>query len=444
MYQFHQNPFSTKKVTTKHRKIVTDIPAPDTLEIINKCSINEPNSMNDQLPVLWDKAIGYQIMDNSGNIWIDFTSCIFVANIGHSHPDVLKSIKNTIDKNLLNAYYYPTKERADLSELLIKISPDNIDKALFLSTGSEAVEAAIKMAIKFTNRKKVLSFEKSFNGKTMGSQLAGGKPEGNKWIPVNTHVTHIPFPYPWVLEELKLTGKEFFERTFDKIKGEDYACVITEPYQGWCAAFLPDDYAKKLEKWCNKNKTILIVDEIQSGFGRTGKLFAFEHFDIKPDIITCAKGISSSLPLSAVLTRSEIANIDLSFNSTHGGNPVAAAASFASINVLLEEDLISESKRKGKILNKILLDWKKENPEIIKRVICKGLLASVFIESPDGNNNDFVDKLIEIAMRKGLLSVRTASGTLKIGPPLSIPDDALIEGVNVLKESLKECLDTLE
>ena len=186
---------------------------------------------------------------------------------------------------------------------------------------------------------------------------------------------------------------------------------------------------------------LMIIDEIQSGFGRTGKLFAYEHFDIVPDIVTCAKGISSSLPLSCVLTRAEIANVDMSFNSTHGGNPVAVAASNASVNYLIDNNLIQESERKGKILHQALLDWKSEMPEYIERINCRGLLASVFINSPDGNNNDFVDMLIEIAMRKGLMSVRTASGTLKIGPPLTITEDALIEGVEVLKESLRVCLD---
>jgi 4-aminobutyrate aminotransferase-like enzyme len=188
----------------------------------------------------------------------------------------------------------------------------------------------------------------------------------------------------------------------------------------------------------------MIIDEIQSGFGRTGKLFAFEHFNIIPDIITCAKGISSSLPLSCVLTRKEIIDTDLSYNSTHGGNPVAVSASYASVKYLINNNLISESERKGEILKKELLKWKKEMPKNISRINCRGLLASVFIESPDKNNIDFVDKLIEIAMRKGLMSVRTGSGTLKIGPPLTITDEALIEGVYVLKESLRECLDTLE
>ena len=439
MYKFSQTPVKCDTIITKHRKIVTDIPAPSTIGIIESCSKNEPDSMNDQLPIAWDSAVDFYIMDNAGNQWIDFTSSIFVTNVGHANPKVVEAIERTTKKNLLNAYYYPTKERADLSKLLVDISPKNMDKVLFLSTGSESVEAAIKMSIKFTGRKKVLSFNKGFHGKTMGSCMACGK--GNEWIPVQSYVDHIEYPNPWILD--KLTGKEFFKEQIKEINPKEYAAVIVEPYQGWSAQFLPNDYAVSLREWCDEHGIILIIDEIQSGFGRTGKLFAFEHFNIVPDIITCAKGISSSLPLSCVITRAEIINTDMSYNSTHGGNPIAVTASKASVEFLIDNNLIKESERKGKILGEELNKWKKENPTNISRISQRGLLASVFIKSPDGNDVEFVDKLIEIAMRKGLMSVRTASGTLKIGPPLTISDDALIEGVQVLKESLKECLDTL-
>ena len=441
MYKFSQKPVETLKVFTKHRSIVTAIPAPSTIETLEECNKYEPASMNNQLPIVWDKAVDYQIFDDAGNCWIDFTSSIFVANVGHANPKVCNAIKDTLDKKLLNAYYYPTKERAKFSKLLIENTPKNIEKVLLLSTGSEAVEAAIKMAIKYTKKNEVLSFKKSFHGKTMGAQLAGGKPGEKEWIPIKSYVNHIEFPYPWILEQKKMTGAELFDMTFKDIDPKKLAAVITEPYQGWCAAFLPKDYAQNLQKWCNKNEVLLIMDEVQAGFGRTGELFAFNHFDIAPDIITCGKGISSSLPLSAVLTRSRIANIDESFNSTHGGNPMAVAASYASLQELINKKLILASKNKGKILNSELNKWKKEKPQHISRIICKGLLASVFITSPNGDNNTFVDKLIEIAMRKGLMSVRTASGTLKIGPPLTIPEDALIEEIEILKESLQECLD---
>lgn len=438
MYKFSQIPISCEKLSTKHRVIKTEIPAPSTISILEACAKNEPNSMNDQLPIAWDCAKDFSIYDNAGNKWIDFTSSIFVANVGHANAWVDEAIRKTLDKQLLNAYYYPTQERANFSQLLVDTT--SFEKALFLSTGSESVEAAIKMAMKFTGKKRLLSFDGAFHGKTMGSAYVG-KLSGQQWTPETDHVHHLKYPNSWVLEEGNMSVKEFFEIQIKGLEKWGIAAVIFEPYQGWSAEFMPKEYAQLLRKWCDDNGVLMIIDEIQSGFGRTGKLFAYEHFDIVPDIVTCAKGISSSLPLSCVLTRAEIANVDMSFNSTHGGNPIAIAASNASVKYLLYYDLIKESERKGKILHQSLLDWKSEMPEYIERINCRGLLASVFINSPDGNNNDFVDKLIEVAMRKGLMSVRTASGTLKIGPPLTITDDALVEGVEVLKESLRVCLD---
>jgi 4-aminobutyrate aminotransferase-like enzyme len=437
MYKFNQTPIDCDTIITKHRRIVTPIPAPSTIEILKACAKNEPNSMNDQLPIVWDVAHDFYIRDNAGNQWIDFTSSIFVANVGHANPKVIEAIRYVIDKKLLNAYYYPTQERADFSELMVKVAPVGMDKALFLSTGSEAVEAAIKMVIKFTNRKRVLSFDKAFHGKTMGSAMACGK--GNEWVPIKSYVDHIPFPNSW---DISGDGRDYFHDSVSNLNPEDYAAVIIEPYQGWSAQFIPEAYAESLRKWCDDNGILLIIDEIQSGFGRTGKMFAFEHFNIVPDIITCAKGISSSLPLSCVLTRSEILNTDMSYNSTHGGNPIAVAAANASVQYILDNDLVVESERKGVILGNELRRWQTENPINVGLISQRGLLASVFIHAPDGNDIEFVDRLIEIAMRRGLMSIRTSSGTLKIGPPLTITDDALIEGVQVLKDSLLECLGT--
>ena len=428
-----------KKIITKHRKIITKIPSNYSNKIIDACKKFEPDSMNNQLPVVWKKAIGYQIFDYSGNIWIDFTSGIFVTNVGHSHPKVKKAIQNVVKKDLLYSYYYPTKERAEFGKLLTKTT--GFEKALFLTTGSEAVEAAIKMALKYgvsKGKTRIIGFTNTFHGKTMGAQLAGGKTGEQSWIPVNSHVIRMPFPTKSNLDLESLVNK------FNSIDPQNIAAVIMEPYLGFSAEFMDVEYVKQIEKWCKENDVLLIVDEIQAGFGRTGKLFAYQHYNINPDIVTCGKAISSNFPVSAVLSSSKIINICESFNSTHGSNPIGMAAAKASLEVLIEENLIEESRRKGELLNKLLLEWKNESNGYIENVNCKGLLAGIKISHENINSCEFVDKIIEIAMKKGLLSVKTSSGTLKIGPPLSIPDDALIEGINILKESFRECLGMLE
>jgi len=438
MYKFATTPQKAEKKYTKHVTIHTDIPSPTTIKILEQTAKNEPSSMNHQLPIVWDKAIDYNVFDNAGNKWIDFTSTIFVANVGHSNPKVCAAIKKMVDKQLLNAYYYPTQIKADFVSKLLSVSPSNIDKAFLLSTGSEAVEAAVKMAIK--NKSKVgkrviVSFDGSFHGKTMGSQMVGGKPPEKEWLRYqHPDIVNVPFPYPWTSFSFQDTLQDLADRG---ISLRDIAGFVTESYQGWCACFLPKQYVKDMREWCDQNNSLLIFDEVQSGFGRTGKFFAFEHYDVKADIICCGKGISSSLPLSAVLSREELFEPEQSFNSTHGGNPVACAASLASLEEIIDRNLVKESERKGKLLEMLLNEWQKESPDTIKKVFCTGLLASVFIEPTVGDKNEFVDRLIEEAMRRGLISVRTASGTLKIGPPLTIPYDALIEGVEILKESKK-------
>ena len=272
----------------------------------------------------------------------------------------------------------------------------------------------------------------------MGSQMMGGKKAEKSWIDTQSaELVNVKFPYPWETFEFKDTLDELEQKG---INLEDICAFATETYQGWCACFLPEKYVKDMRSWSRNNSTLLIFDEVQSGFGRTGKFYAFEHYNVIPDIICCGKGISSSLPLSAVITTSRIIEPEQSFNSTHGGNPVACAASLASVEYLIEKDLSEKSRIDGILLEELLLNWMKERPDVIKKVYSKGLLASVFIEPiVQEDKCIFVDKLIEIAMRKGLLSVRTSSGTLKIGPPLTIPREALIEGIEILKESLLEC-----
>jgi 4-aminobutyrate aminotransferase-like enzyme len=239
-----------------------------------------------------------------------------------------------------------------------------------------------------------------------------------------------------------MSGSEFFYNSLSKLDDEiieNISAFVFEPYQGWCAVFFPNDYMKCLYDFCIEKNILLISDEIQSGFGRTGKLFAFEHYNIIPDIIVCGKAISGNLPVSAIISRNEIFCEDESFNSTHGGNPIAMASALDNLEFLIENKLIEKSQKLGFELSKYLTNWK-ESEELVTDFYCKGLLASVFLKSPVDsiNNIDFVDEIIERAFRKGVISIRTCSGTLKLGPPLSITQEALFEALDVYKECIKE------
>ena len=452
-HQFSQTPVIVPQIETKHRRIKTAIPSPDSIDILRECAAFEPLSMAQELPVVWHAAKDYQVWDRAGNCWIDFTSTIFVANVGHAHPKVCKAIHDMVDGDLLNAYYYPTAIRGRLARKMIEITPDALDKVLFLSTGSEASEVALKITMMHGRRIKpsksvVIAFENSFHGKTMGAQTLGGKPGGKAWIgPVHPNIRHMEYPYPWVLDRLGQSGEQFFHTSIRKLEASgvdlnDIAGFMAEPYQGWCATFFPVDYVKAMRRWATEHRALLGFDEVQAGFGRTGKMFGFEHFDVIPDLIWCGKAISSSLPVSAVVANRTLLDVDMSLNSTHGGNPIGMAASLASINALIEQNLVAESARKGDLVRAKLYEWREARPDYIHEIFGAGLLWGIFIRDPKTGNLDvdLVDRTIERAMQKGLMSIRTMSGTLKLGPPLTIPDDALLEGVAILRESLDECI----
>jgi len=451
-YTFNLEPRKVDKIITSHRRIVTKIPPHKTLEVFLKSKKYEPSAMLNELPVLWDHAEGYQIFDSSGNCWIDFSSGIFVTNVGHSHPDIRKAIMSIINQPLLHNYYFLSEIRAKLVRKIVEMSPPYLDTVFLLTTGTETTECAMKITRiygKKINEKKIgiISFDESMHGKTLGALMLGGKIKEKHWIGKHDpNIHHIPFPFPytcpWRENDLHECNESCFHKSIkllqENIDLSTIAGFMIESYQGWGALFYPVSYLKALEKWADDNNVLIIFDEIQSGFGRTGKLFAFEHYGIQPDIVCCGKGISSSLPLSAVLSRRELLDADPSLNSTHGGNPICCAATLASIEVIEKEDLVNQSARKGLILQKELEKIKLKHKKIIRNVSGKGLIFALHFVKPQTNELDVVlaDRIIEKCMEKGLLMIRTGTGTIKIGPPLMIPDEALLEGIQVLDESI--------
>ncbi len=451
---FSIEPQKVDSIETKHRKIVTDIPPLETCKVFNKLKQFEPDSMLKELPVLWDHAFEYQIFDSSGNCWIDFSSGIFVTNVGHGHPKVVNALQVFLDKPLLHNYYFPSEIRSKLVEKIVKLSPNYLDTVFLLTTGAEATECALKITRingKKINDKKIgiISFDGSMHGKTLGALMMGGKQKEKHWIGFeDPHIYHIPFPFndtcPWKENNEHQCDESCFRNSINELnKKLDFSTVagfMIESYQGWGAMFYPLSYISELKKWCSENNVLIICDEIQSGFGRTGKLFAFEHYELEPDIVCCGKGISSSLPLSAVLSRRELLDIDPSLNSTHGGNPLCCAATLASLDVIEDENLVNESQRKGEIMFKELEKIHEKYPKTIKIICGKGLVAAIHVGNLTTNQLDsnMGDKIIEKCMQKGLLMVRTGTGTIKIGPPLNIPDDALLEGISIIEESIEE------
>lgn len=444
-YLFNIIPKDVERIETRHRKIITKIPSEKTLESLNLLREHEPHSMNVELPIIWESAYGYQVFDGAGNCWIDFSSGTFVSNVGHANDKVCNAINQMVEQKLLHNYYFPSTIRAKLVTKLSKMIPNYLDKIFLLTTGAESTETTIKLARIYgrkTDPKKIgiISFIGSMQGKTLGALMVGGKTKEKHWIGnLDPDMHHLSFPK-------NDCGAEFFHESMKKLEQsgidlKSIAAFMVESFQGWGALFYPKEYIQELCKWANQNKVLVIFDEVQAGFGRTGKLFAFEHYDVKPDLVCCGKGISSSLPLSAVLGKKELIDVDSSLNSTHGGNPICCAATLASLEVLESENLIEESHRKGKILENELMKLKNKHPELIE-IHGKGLLFAIHLNDIISGERDllFADKVLERSMEKGVMMLRTGLGTLKIGPPLMIPDEALIEGVTTIADVIDECL----
>lgn len=450
-YKFSLDPIDVPKLNSPHRRIVTAIPAPGTKEMMERISQFESSNALDQLPVIWDKAKGYQIYDPWGNCWIDLSSTIFVTNSGHGHPHMVGALHEGIDK-LLHSYSYPTEIRARYTERLVGFTPKNLDKVSLFSTGTEASERAIKLAryhgLKSENRRSVIiGWDGNYHGKTMGACMAGGYHAQKEWIGyLDPNMRQLPFPYPWVMESSGVSGEELFSQHLSLLKEkgislESIAGFIVESFQGWGAIFYPESYIKALRKWTSENDVLLIFDEIQSGFGRTGKLFAYEHYGVEADLVICGKGISGSLPLSAVIGRGDIIDLDPAYTSTHGGHPLACVAGLANLEIFEEEKLVDAAAIKSSIVLDHVRHWKEILPDRIGRVMGKGLVWGIFLEhpnSPDSLDTVFCDKVIERCLQKGVFSIRTGRGTLKLGPPLNIPDEALSEALSVIGESLLE------
>lgn len=454
---FSRIPVTVQKVSTKYRNISTALPVPESLQVLEDLDKYESRSMHGQMPIVWDRAVDFQVSDKFGNTWIDFTSTIFVANAGHANPEICLALKRTVDQKLLHSYTYYTEIRRDYIRKLIEFTPTQFEKAFLLSSGTEATECALKLMRlngQTDGKRKpgIISFEGSMHGRTLGAQMMGGTPAAREWIGYeDPNIHRLPFPYPWTLKDEQgkmISGTALFAAHIETLQKQgvnletDICGFILESYIGWGAVFFPADYVQALSAFAKKHHILVTFDEIQSGFGRTGTIFAYQHYGVEPDLICCGKGISSSLPLSAVLGSREIMDLpDIgSMSSTHSANPLCCAAGLANIEFIESHHLVEEAKRKGKILLDGLESIRKKFPDRISTVLGKGMVAAILVVDPKTQLADgYTASLIcEKAFQKGLILVHTGRESIKMGPPLTIPDDALCEGLAVLEESIRE------
>ncbi len=460
---FSLEPRKVAPVETPNRKICTDIPVPESIPVIEKLRKFEPRSMSGQPLVVWDRAEGYNVYDKYGNKWIDFSSGVLVTNSGHSNPKVKEATLAMVEHGLMHNYCFPTEIRASLVERLVEVSPKPLEKVFLLTTGSESCECAIKLSrtygIKSGGKKKIkiITFLDDFHGRTMGSLMAGGSTAAKEWVVnIDPDMNQVPFPnsfkYEWADESRDDYSDDNCFNTWmgyleeQNITPDQIAAFMPETFQGGWAQFMPVGFVKKLRKFCDDNDILLVFDEVQAGFGRSGKLYSYQHYDVNADLVCLGKGISSSLPLSGVIGRSDIMDLygPNKMTSTHTGNPVCCAAALANINYMMDNDLVGRSAEMGKVLEKRLDEIITKYPEYIGNCKGKGLVkAIVFVKK--GTKEiapDLAHDIVRLSIEKGLLFFAPvgAGSTIKVCPPLIITKEALLEGLDILEQAIAEAI----
>jgi len=448
--EFPLTPIRVQPVKTRFRRIQGVLPNKQTIAEIKKLRKAEPISMRGQPPLIWDTARGFQVFDAFGNKWLDFSSGVLITNAGHGHPAIVNAVVKQA-KTLLTSYCFPNEPRIQLTQKLVSIAPKGLNKVFLLSTGSETLECAIKLMRTYGRRHSgdaksvIVSFERAFHGRTLGSQQIGGIPAGKAWIKnLDPEFVQVPFPDGFRTPNMSFA---LFEKTLKAkgIKPAQVAGVVVETYQGGGTSFLPKQYARELHAWCNKNQALLTFDEVQAGFGRCGTMWGFEHYGVVPDLFCCGKGISSSLPISAVIGREAVMDLygPNEMTSTHSGNPVCSAAALANINAILKEKLVQNSATVGAVLQKELDSIKKEFPRVIGARHGLGLVAGLHMVKPGTTepDGDLAWNIVFTCFKRGLLMfapVGFGGATVKIAPPLCITKAAVVEGCRVIREAIAE------
>lgn len=434
-------------------EIKTTLPGPKARALIERDHQYTAPAYGRVYPLVVERARGMAVEDVDGNLFLDFMAGIAVASTGHSHPRVVQAIEEQARKFLhicgSDYYYAPMVE---LAEKLSRLAPGaGRKKVFFTNSGAEAVEAAIKLARYHTRRQHIIAFHGAFHGRTLGalSLTASRASHRAHFGPLIPGVHHVPYgfcrrcPYQLTygscgIECVRVLEKVVFRH---EVRPEEVAAIFVEPVQGEGGYVVPPpEYLPMLQELCREHGILLVADEIQSGFGRTGKMFASEHWGIEPDIVCAAKGIASGMPLGAMIAREEISSWARSTHgSTYGGNPVACAAALATIQ-LIEEGLIDNAAKVGAHL-KEKLGALKDRHAAIGDVRGLGLMIGVEFERCDGSrrlDGALRDRAMQRCFEKGLLLLSCGESTLRFCPPLIVSKDEVDTAVAIFDRAIGE------
>jgi len=412
-------------------------PGPKAKAIIEKDQSYTAPAYGRVYPLVIKEGSGMTVEDVDGNLFLDFMAGIAVASTGHSHPKVVQAIEEQARKFLhicgSDFYYEPM---ARLTEKLAQLTPGSGTKRVFLTnSGTEAIEAAFKLARLATKRTHVIAFTGAFHGRTMGSLSLTASRASHRahFSPLVPEVHHIPYG----MESIPYLEKVLFRY---EVPPEEIAAVFVEPIQGEGGYIVPPaEFLPLLRDLCQRHGMLLVLDEIQSGFGRTGKMFACEHWGVEPDILCVAKGIASGMPLGAMIARNEISTWTRgTHGSTFGGNPVACAAALATIQII-EDGLVENAAQVGGYLKKKLAKLQ-NTPSVIKEVRGLGLMIGVEFAKTDTHrmpDPKLRDQVMLTCFEQGLLLLNCGESTVRFCPPLIVNREDVNAAVAIFETAIK-------
>ena len=444
----------TTKTLTVGPKIQTALPGPNARRILAGDEKYVSPSYTRSYPMVAKRGRGVVVEDVDGNEFLDFSAGIAVTSTGHCHPEVVAAIQKQAAELIHMSgtdFYY--EGMVTLAERLSKIAPmPGPHKVYYGNSGAEAIECALKLARYHTKRQQVIAFLGAFHGRTMGAlSLTASKPQQKRrFAPLVPGVTHVRYPDvyrgclggPQDADAFALGCARYIEEKLFKtvLAPEEVAAIFVEPVQGEGGYVVaPTVFMQELRRICDKHGIMLVVDEVQSGIGRTGRWFAVEHSGVHPDMVCMAKGIASGMPLGVTMTKAEVMDwVPGSHASTFGGNPVCIAAALATLDVIEREGLVRNSQEVGEHMMRRLADWPKKH-RIVGDVRGRGLMIGVDIVK-DQKTREYGaadrDRVVESAFEHGVLFLGCGPSTVRIAPPLIVTKDEADVAMDVLEQSI--------
>jgi 4-aminobutyrate aminotransferase len=433
-------------------QIKTPLPGPEASKVLALDHQYVSPSYTRDYPLVAQRGEGMIVEDVDGNRFLDFSAGIAVVSTGHCHPDVVRAIQRQAETLIHMSgtdFYYSLL--AQLAEKMAQITPGNSAKRVYFgNSGTEAMEAAMKLARYHTKRHRFIAFLGSFHGRTFGSlSLTASKAvQRNGFGPLLPGVSHVPYPNPYRCAfghragECDCDSINYIERLFKTtVPPEELAAIVVEPVQGEGGYIIPPrNFLARLRELADRHGILLIFDEVQCGMGRTGKMWACEHFGVAPDILTTAKGIASGLPLGVTIARADVMNWGPGAHaSTFGGNPVACAAAMETIR-LLEEKYIANAARMGEYILARLANWREKHP-IVGDVRGLGLMIGIeLVKNKETRepNPEARKKVIQRAFEQGVLILGCGESTVRFMPPLIVEREQIDFALEVLERCIKE------